>query len=236
MKLTRYIGYAALAALLSAAPACTEGQSHADGGDTARTPHRDRPLPRDRRRRGPPLSKPTKGYFFYVNFRSTAALPCASGPAEPLTGCEVSPCGPGIAASVEGSEARFTPPGAGWWVVRLNDRDRLLLLADKPEKAPTADGQTLNAADFVSGDGLQTANLQRALDEASATGRTLIFPRGVYPTGTLRIGSNTHLYLADRGDYQRFGRPRRLPPPTAASPEADHIHNKKSTTPTTASG
>lgn len=111
-------------------------------------------------------------------------------------------------------------------MVRLNDRDRLFLPADKPEKTPAADGQTLNAADFVSGRRAQTANLQRALDEASATGRTLVFPRGVYRTGTLRIGSNTHLYLADgaiikgsdnRDDY----------PTDGDRPEADHVRNKE---------
>ena len=224
MKLTRYIGYAALAALLSAAPACTGAKV----APTAATQPEHHTVTDRYRVTVGGVDLPVEAYkdIFYVNFTLDGCAPVRIGSAEPLTGCEISPAARGIAASVEGSEARFTLPGAGWWVVRLNDRDRLFLLADKPEKAPTADGQTLNAADFVSGDGLQTANLQRALDEASATGRTLIFPRGVYPTGTLRIGSNTHLYLADgaiikgsddRGDY----------PTDGGLPEADHIHNKE---------
>lgn len=118
-------------------------------------------------------------------------------------------------------------------MVRLNDRDRLFLLADKPEKAPAMDGQTLNAADFVSDDGLQTANLQRALDEASATGRTLIFPRGVYPTDAPHPQQHA-IYLADgaiikgsdnRDDY----------PTDGGRMEADHIRTR-STTPTTVNG
>lgn len=208
------------------------GQSHADSGDTARTPHRDRPLPRDRRRRRP-ACRSLQGYLLR-QFRTRRRAPVLIGSAEPLTGCEVSPAARGIAASVEGAEARFTLPGAGWWVVRLNDRDRLFLLADEPEKAPAANGQTLNAADFVSGDGLQTANLQRALDEASATGRTLIFPRGVYPTGR-SASAATRTSTSPTGRSSKARTTVKTTPPTAASRKPT-TSTTRSATPTTASG
>lgn len=224
MKFARYTGYTALAAWLLAASACTGAGVTPT---TATQPEHHAVTDRYRVRVGG-VDLPVETYkdIFYVNFSLDGRAPVHIEAAEPLTGCQVSPAARGIAASIDGNKARFTLPGAGWWVVRLNDRDRLFLLADKPEKAPAADGQTLNAADFVSGDGLQTANLQRALDEASATGRMLIFPHGVYHTGTLRIGSNTHLYLADgaiikgsdnRDDY----------PTDEGRAEADHIRNKE---------
>ena len=169
---------------------------------------------------------PVEAYkdIFYVNFSLRGKAPVCIESAERIEACTVSPAARGIAASIDGTTARFTLPGDGWWVVRINDRDRLFLLADKPEKAPR--GKVLDAADYISGEGLQTANLQRALDEAAASGRTLLFPRGVYRTGTLRIGSNTHVYLADgaiicgsdnRDDY----------PTDNGLAEADHIRNKE---------
>ena len=224
MKLTGYIGYAALAAWLLAAPACTGARVT----PTAATQPEHHAVTDRYRVTVGGVDLPVEAYkdIFYVNFSLEGSAPVRIEAAEPLTGCEVSPAARGIAASAEGHTARFTLPGSGWWVVRLNDRDRLFLLADKPEKAPAADGQTLSAADFVSGEGLQTANLQRALDEASATGRTLVFPRGVYPTGTLRIGSNTHLYLAD-GAIIKGSDDRDDYPADGDRMEADHIRNKE---------
>lgn len=224
MKFSRSLGYAALAAWLLAAPACTGAKVMPT---SATQPEHHTVTDRYRVTVGG-VDLPVEAYkdIYYVNFALDGSAPVLIESAEPLTGCEVSPAARGIAASVEGVEARFTLPGAGWWVVRLNDRDRLFLLADEPEKAPAANGQTLNAADFVSGDGLQTANLQRALAEASATGRTLAFPRGVYPTGTLRIGSNTHIYLAD-GAIIKGSDNREDYPTDGGLLEADHIHNKE---------
>lgn len=177
------------------------------------------------------IDLPVEAYkdIFYVNFTLEGSAPVSITSAEPITACEVSPAARGIETSIEGTKAHFTLPEAGWWVVRLNDKERLFLLADRPEKAPKGNRTTLNAADYISGEGLQTANLQRALDEASATGRTLIFPRGVYPTGTLRIGSNTHIYLAD-GAIIKGSESRDDYPTDSGRLESDHINNKKNYT------
>ena len=223
MKRSRYIVYALLAAWLPAAPACT-GARVVPTAATQPAHH----LFTDRYRvtvGGTEL--PVEAYkdIFYVHFTLDGSAPVRIEAAEPLTSCEVSPAARGIAAGIEGREARFTLPGAGWWAVRLNDRDRLFLLADRPQE-PALGEQPLNAADFISGDGLQTAALQRALDEASATGRTLLFPRGVYRTGTLRIGSNTHLYLAD-GAIIKGSEDRDDYPTDHGLAEADHIRDRE---------
>lgn len=174
------------------------------------------------------VSLPVEAYkdIYYVNFSLAGEAPVRIECSEPITCCEVSPAVRGVTTRIEGSTASFTLPGAGWWVVRINDRERLFLLADRPEQAPEMNDRVLNAADFVDGEGLQTANLQRALDLASATKRLLVFPRGVYRTGTLRIGSHTRIYLAD-GAIIRGSDDRRDYPTDGGRLEADHIYNKE---------
>ena len=165
MKLTRYIGYAALAALLSAAPACTGAKVT----PTAATQPEHHTVTDRYRVTVGGVDLPVEAYkdIFYVNFALDGSAPVLIESAEPPTGSEVSPAARALAA-----------------------------------------------------------NLQRALDEASATGRMLIFPRGVYPTGTLRIGSNTHIYLAD-GAIIKGSDDREDYPTDDGRMEADHIRNKE---------
>ena len=136
---------------------------------------------------------PVEAYkdIFYVNFSLEGSASVRIGSEIPVESCEVSPAAAGI-------EVETVSIIAGWWVVRLNGTQKLFLLADKPEtRQDLPAGQIIDASGFVSGDGLQTEALQQALDSASASGKTLVFRRGIYRTGTLRIGSNTHVYLAD---------------------------------------
>ncbi len=144
------------------------------------------------------LALPVEAYkdIFYVNFTLEGSASVRIGSESPIESCEVSPAAAGVEAELVKDGASFSLPGAGWWVVRINGTRKLFLLADKPEAAGP-EGQVLDASAFVSGDGLQTDALQQALDSASATGKTLVFPRGIYRTGTLKIGGNTHVYLAD---------------------------------------
>lgn len=114
MKLTRYIGYAALAALLSAAPACTGAKVT----PTAATQPEHHTVTDRYRVTVGGVDLPVEAYkdIFYVNFSLDGSAPVCIGSAEPLTGCEVSPAARGVAASVEGAEARFTLPAqAGGW-------------------------------------------------------------------------------------------------------------------------
>ena len=174
------------------------------------------------------VTLPIEAYkdILYVNFSLSGSAPVCIESVEPMTSCEVSPAARNVEVTVEANHAEFTLPGAGWWVVRLNDRERLFLLADQPEEAPSLNKTVLNAADYLCGEGLQTAHLQRALDDASEQGRLLFFPRGIYRTGSLRIGSNTHLYLAD-GAIIKGSEDRADYPTDEERLEADHIHNKE---------
>ncbi len=76
----------------------------------------------------------------------------------------------------------------------------LILIAEERsrDKAPGGPG-VLNVRDYgVTSEGLQTHNIQKALDDCAARkgGGTVYFPAGIYHTGTIRIRDNTAVYLA----------------------------------------
>lgn len=111
----------------------------------------------------------------------------------------VSPAVHGIETTIKGDKIRFTLPKRGWYVLTVNDSAKLFLFANEPQRVPSGKN-VLSVMDFVSdptGQTMQTEALQRALDMASETGKTLLFPRGIYLTGTITVGSDTDIYLAD---------------------------------------
>lgn len=86
--------------------------------------------------------------------------------------------------------------------VKVGDRDLwpLIVVAEDYdfESVPSGFG-VFNVRDYgVTSEGIQTANIQRVLDECAKRpdGGTVYFPPGVYHTGTIRIGNNTTVYLA----------------------------------------
>jgi polygalacturonase len=76
----------------------------------------------------------------------------------------------------------------------------LVIIAEEYDpSAPQSAGPVLDVADLgVTHDGVQTANIQRALDACAARpgGGVVYFGPGVYHTGTLYVGDNTTVYLA----------------------------------------
>ena len=117
----------------------------------------------------------------------------------PINSATVSPAINNIKTTVKGNNINFTLPERGWYVLTVNDTAKLFLFANEPQRIP-AGKDVLSVMDFVSdatGRSIQTQAIQYALDVASETGKTLLFPRGIYLTGTLTIGSNTDIYLAD---------------------------------------
>ena len=147
----------------------------------------------------------------------------------PVTAFRISPLARRITGQSEGAQLRFQIPGPGYYVVEVNNREKLVILANAPlkETPPLRQG-VLNARDYVSdltGSSLQTAALQKALNEAARTGKTLVFPKGVYRTGTLTIGSNTHVFL-EEGALIKGSEDRNDYPTDNNLMEADHINNK----------
>lgn len=93
----------------------------------------------------------------------------------------------------------------------------LFVLVEPPEEhAPRPDGAgVLNVADHgvTPGDAPQTASLQKVLDACAARpdGGTVYVPAGLYRTGTLRVGSNTRLYLAAGATLKALDDPAAFP-------------------------
>ncbi len=151
--------------------------------------------------------------------------------AEPVSSCNISPRSKSIAARVEGHSFTFQISAPGYYVAEVNQGEKLIILANSPlRNVPDRDDRNLiNISDYVSdnkGSTLQTKFIQKALDEASRTGKTLIFPDGIYRTGTLRISSNTNIFLAE-GAIIKGSENRNDYPSDNNLPEADHINNKE---------
>ncbi len=166
----------------------------------------------------------------YVNF-------AVAGPTRIETSCtgnienfRISPMSLGIEGTRQGDKVSFTIPGPGWYVLEVNGTEKLILLVDPQERnvPRIGDANVISVLDYVKADAedtLQTEALQRALDEASRTGKTLVFPRGVYRTGTLTVGSNSNIYLAE-GALVKGSENRDDYPSDGGRAEADHINNK----------
>ncbi|WP_455498691.1 glycoside hydrolase family 28 protein [Coprobacter sp.] len=150
---------------------------------------------------------------------------------ETIRNYEISPRSADIKGTVQGEKLSFKIPKAGYYVVRINEGKYLFLLADAPEQKSYTDKSRniINVRDYLtdhSGTIIQTEAIQKALNDASGSGKVLFFPAGVYLTGTLSVKSNTDIYLApgaliqgspDRKDYPSDGN--RL--------ESDHVNRSK---------
>lgn len=77
----------------------------------------------------------------------------------------------------------------------------LIVIAEEYDAAapPSSGSAVYNVRDYgVTSEGIQTARIQRALDDCAAAkgGGTVYFGPGVYHTGAIRVGDNTTVYLA----------------------------------------
>ena len=73
----------------------------------------------------------------------------------------------------------------------------LILLVDRWKDTPPPSGNVYQVSDYVSGAGVQTAGIQKALDECPGKGGgTVVFAPGVYVTGSIFIRDNTRVVLS----------------------------------------
>ncbi|WP_151759659.1 glycosyl hydrolase family 28-related protein [Dictyobacter vulcani] len=85
-------------------------------------------------------------------------------------------------------------------ILQGND-EKLFLFADAPEENAPAlgDHNVIDVTKYASdrtGNKIQTAQIQQAIDDASKTQGIVYFPQGKYVTGTLKMKSNMSLYLS----------------------------------------
>jgi polygalacturonase len=81
-------------------------------------------------------------------------------------------------------------------VVRINQKHRLFIFADIPDTEPSSNVVNVTGLGIDNkGVRIETASIQKALNDISGTGKTLLFPAGIYRSGSLSIPSNTNIYL-----------------------------------------
>ncbi|NMA75259.1 MAG: glycoside hydrolase [Bacteroidales bacterium] len=142
----------------------------------------------------------------------------------------ISPLNRNIQGNVNGNSINFSLPGAGYYIVTVNEDEKLFILANSPLLSPFKKGENkeyVSIKKYITDDTgamLQTDQMQKALDEIAGTGKTLYFDPGIYKTGMLKISSNTNIYLEegamikgsdDRADY----------PTDENKPESDKVNN-----------
>jgi hypothetical protein len=118
--------------------------------------------------------------------------------------------------SAVGRRLRVELPEPDSLVVWIDDLPKLLLLVDRMEDvSPSATHRPIvdatDAGADASGATKSTRALQAALDRAAETGATVVLPAGRFVTGTLRLPSNSALYLAPGALLQGSDDPRDYP-------------------------
>ena len=149
---------------------------------------------------------------------------------DPISTFRISPQSKGIRGIKEVNSLVFIIRDSGYYVVEINNSEKLFVFANAPLKDVPSEhkGKVLNVMDYVkdsTGCSLQTRFIQKALDEASRTRKTLVFSKGIYRTGTLSIGSNSHVFL-EEGAIIKGSEDRKDYPTDNNLLEADHINNK----------
>ena len=135
-----------------------------------------------------------------AHFSFNGEIPVSVRSAHPLGRVDVSPHAAGIVTQQTGDTLAFRLAEPRHVVVEIDGR-RLFIFADTIDAAAPKLGQkgVRSVLDFGvdrTGGSLDTARLQRAIDEVATAHGTLFIPPGVYLTGSLSLRSNLTLYLA----------------------------------------
>lgn len=135
--------------------------------------------------------------YHYAHFEAVTAFSVSLISAESISDIKISPAKFNISPKVSANTASFSLPGPGYYVVRINQKHKMLILADAPENVSIT--SSLNILDLGvenKGESTETKAIQDALNKASGSGKTLIFPAGLYRSGSLSIPANTSIYLS----------------------------------------
>jgi len=134
-------------------------------------------------------------HYAHIELRSSLDLTLDSS--APIDEFDICPESAGIKGTLRDNSIHFTMDGPGYVMVRVNGDHRIFILADESQREP--DAELVSILDYdvdTTGTELVTANLQKALDEISGTGKVLEFPEGIYRTGTISIRSFSKIHLA----------------------------------------
>ena len=134
----------------------------------------------------------------YAHFAFTDKVKVEITAQEPITSFDLSPHRAGIAAKMTGSTLSFELTKPSKLHLKVNELPRFFIFADAPEvPLPRVNVFDLTKLGVTSSaDQVQTAAIQRAIDEVAAKRGTLLVPPGIYRTGELRMKSHLTLHLA----------------------------------------
>jgi len=117
---------------------------------------------------------------------------------EPVNTIDISPKSKKIKGQiVTPHKLSFTIDSAGYYLIRINEKNKFFIFADKPETAPQ--GKIVNILSLgVDNTGLknETSTIQKAINKSSNANYTLFFPRGIYKINSLQMRSNSRIHLA----------------------------------------
>lgn len=134
----------------------------------------------------------------YAHFAFAGTVKVEITASEDIKTFDLSPHRLGIVAKADGKTLAFELSKPAKLHLQVNKLPRFFLFADAPE-VPLAKEGVFDLTSFgvaSSPDKLQTAAIQRAIDEVAAKKGTLLVPPGIYLTGELRMKSNCSLHLA----------------------------------------
>ncbi|MCX6328547.1 MAG: glycosyl hydrolase family 28 protein [Bacteroidia bacterium] len=134
--------------------------------------------------------------YHYTHIVTTRAFSVSLSSTEVISEIKISPARFGITAASGKMTTSFVIPGPGYYVVRINQKHKLFIFADLPDKEPSKN--IVNVVDLgIDNKGIktETASIQKALNDVSVSGKTLLFPAGIYKTGSLAIPSYAKIYL-----------------------------------------
>ncbi len=144
-----------------------------------------------------PIEVRTFMYCHYGSFdiagTTELILKCDSS----VQSCEISPLYRAIKSRIKDNQISFKLDKPGYVMVRINETEKFFVFAEEPEAIPNKNIiNILNYGVDKSGQKTQTELIRQAMDDAAVSGKTLLFPEGIYTTGQLRPKSNTHIHLA----------------------------------------
>jgi hypothetical protein len=135
--------------------------------------------------------------YYYAHLKVPTAMEVILSSKDSITDVEVSPAKYEVIFKTTSPKCTFVLPKPGYYAVRINHKYKLFIFADVPEDGPGKDTVSLAAAGIDNtGSRNETAAIQKAINDISGTGKTLIIPAGIYLSGSLSIPSNTNIWLS----------------------------------------
>jgi polygalacturonase len=160
---------------------------------------------------GNPVEVKSFTHYHYATFDLSGKTELTLTAGNPVQSCEISPRSRTIGCRIKSNQVTFTLDKPGYVMVRINETEKFFVFAEDPESVPTDAVSILCYGVDNSGQKTQTALIQKAMDETARSGKTLLFPKGIYTAGQLRPGSNTHIHLvrgatlqSDQGNVTQY--------------------------------